>query len=168
MTKTIINLGIPAYLTLCTDNHTFESAAPAASSSFDDVTVKFQSAPEHLAIFLTAGPTPVRWLKLRWETAWPDKVRFLGDAWERGYGDLEWRGMSANRFMPWYFCAAGEQYILCCGVKVRPSAMCFWQTDSWHHSVPRRKMRRKRRETERTHFKSRGSCRQAHGRQHSL
>ena len=52
MTKTIINLGIPAYLTLCTDNHTFESAAPAASSSFDDVTVKFQSAPEHLAIFL--------------------------------------------------------------------------------------------------------------------
>lgn len=130
MTKTIINLGIPAYLTLCTDNHTFESAAPAASSSFDDVTVKFQSAPEHLAIFLTAGPTPVRWLKLRWETAWPDKVRFLGDAWERGYGDLEWRGMSANRFMPWYFCAAGEQYVLCCGVKVRPSAMCFWQTDS--------------------------------------
>lgn len=130
MTNTIKHLGIPAYLTLCTDNHTFESSAPAASSSFDDVTVKFLPEPEHLAIFLTAGSTPVRWLKLRWETAWPDNVRFLGDAWERGYGDLEWRGMSANRFMPWYFCAAGEPYTLCCGVKVRPSAMCFWQTDS--------------------------------------
>lgn len=73
---------------------------------------------------------PLCWLKIRWPMECPDHVRFLGDAWERGYGDLEWKGMSANRFMPWYFAAATPQGTSCYGVKVRPSALCFWQADS--------------------------------------
>lgn len=62
--------------------------------------------------------------------SWDKNVRFLGDAWERGYGDMEWKGMNPNRFMPWYFCAKSEAKSICYGVKVRPSAMCFWQVDS--------------------------------------
>ena len=130
MKKTIEHLGIPAYLTLCTDNGATEISSPGCQTAVGDVKAGFAQENGQLTVSVTAGHTPVRWLKLRWKAEWPDNVRFLGDAWERGYGDLEWRGMSANRFMPWYFCAAGAQYIFCCGVKVRPSAMCFWQTDS--------------------------------------
>lgn len=43
---------------------------------------------------------------------------------------MEWKGMNPNRFMPWYFCAKSEAKSICYGVKVRPSAMCFWQVDS--------------------------------------
>ena len=73
----------------------------------------------------------MKWIKLRWNNlSWDKNVRFLGDAWERGYGDMEWKGMNPNRFMPWYFCAKSEAKSICYGVKVRPSAMCFWQVDS--------------------------------------
>lgn len=41
---------------------------------------------------------------------------------------MEWKGMNPNRFMPWYFCAKSEAKSVCYGVKVRPSAMCFWQS----------------------------------------
>lgn len=130
MIRTMEHLGSPSYLTLCTDNETAEIPSPGRLASFKDVRVECHPETGLLTVRLTSETTPVRWLKLRWEASWPDNVRFLGDAWERGYGDFEWRGTSANRFMPWYFCAAGTQYIFCCGVKVRPSAMCFWQTDT--------------------------------------
>ncbi|MFR7899898.1 MAG: hypothetical protein ACLU6Y_08715 [Ruminococcus sp.] len=38
--------------------------------------------------------------------------------------------MSGNRYLPWYFLAKLSEKILCFGVKVRPSAMCYWQADT--------------------------------------
>ena len=29
-------------------------------------------------------------------------MKILGDHWERGYGDLAWRGIEPERIMPWY------------------------------------------------------------------
>ena len=99
--------------------------------NLDDINVNLNQDNEHLAIFLTAQTSKVKWIKLRWNNlSWDKNVRFLGDAWERGYGDMEWKGMNPNRFMPWYFCAKSEAKSICYGVKVRPSAMCFWQVDS--------------------------------------
>ena len=103
MKKTIEHLGIPAYLTLCTDNGATEISSPGCQTAVGDVKAGFAQENGQLTVSVTAGHTPVRWLKLRWKAEWPDNVRFLGDAWERGYGELEWRGMSVNRFMPWYF-----------------------------------------------------------------
>ena len=42
---------------------------------------------------------------LRWETIFPGETLFLGDHWERGYGDLQWRFLQPERVMPWYFAA---------------------------------------------------------------
>jgi alpha-galactosidase len=42
---------------------------------------------------------------LRWETTFPGDTLFLGDNWERGYGDLQWRFLQPERIMPWYFAA---------------------------------------------------------------
>jgi alpha-galactosidase len=56
---------------------------------------------------------------------------FLGDHWERGYGDLQWRFLQPERVMPWYFAAhdaaAGSTFMA--GVKVQPGALCFWTVD---------------------------------------
>ncbi len=51
-------------------------------------------------VTLTAQSTGVRFVTLFWEAALPDGCRFLGDAWERGYGDFEWRGFVFDRVMP--------------------------------------------------------------------
>ena len=131
MDKCIIDIRQPDYITIGTDKNEHETIINNDLVQFDDVRVEFAKIGEHCAIFLTADITPVRWIKLRWNNmTWDKKARFLGDAWERGYSDLQWQGMSARRFMPWYFAATHENNTICYGVKVRPSAMCFWQVDS--------------------------------------
>ena len=68
-------------------------------------------------------------VRLRWHAAFPDGSRFLGDQWERSYGDLEWRGIAGERLMPWYFLAARGGVTDGYGVKTGASAICCWQTD---------------------------------------
>lgn len=67
---------------------------------------------------------------LRWKLQFPEDTLYLGDAWERSYGDLQWRYLQPERVMPWYFAAhrpnAGT---LAVGVKTAPGALCFWLID---------------------------------------
>ena len=131
MLKNILKINRPDFIELTTETKTVTSKWKNDDYNLDDINVKLNQDNEHLAIFLTAQTSKVKWIKLRWNNlSWDKNVCFLGDAWERGYGDMEWKGMNPNRFMPWYFCAKSEAKSICYGVKVRPSAMCFWQVDS--------------------------------------
>ena len=131
MLKNILKVNKPDFIELTTETKTVTAKWENDDYNLDDINVKLNQDNEHLAIFLTAQTSKVKWIKLRWNNlSWDKNVRFLGDAWERGYGDMEWKGMNPNRFMPWYFCAKSEEKYVCYGVKVRPSAMCFWQVDS--------------------------------------
>lgn len=131
MLKNILKVNKPDFIELTTETKTVTVKWENDNYNLDDINVKLNQDNEHLAIFLTAQTSKVKWIKLRWNNlSWDKNVRFLGDAWERGYGDMEWKGMNPNRFMPWYFCAKSEAKSICYGVKVRPSAMCFWQVDS--------------------------------------
>lgn len=131
MLKNILKVNRPDFIELTTETKTVTAKWENDDYNLDDINVKLNQDNEHLAIFLTAQTSKVKWIKLRWNNlSWDKNIRFLGDAWERGYGDMEWKGMNPNRFMPWYFCAKSEAKSVCYGVKVRPSAMCFWQVDS--------------------------------------
>lgn len=131
MLKNILKVNRPNFIELTTETKTVTAKWENDDYNLDDINVNLNQDNEHLAIFLTAQTSKVKWIKLRWNNlSWDKNVRFLGDAWERGYGDMEWKGMNPNRFMPWYFCAKSEEKYVCYGVKVRPSAMCFWQVDS--------------------------------------
>lgn len=131
MLKNILKINRPDFIELTTETKTVTAKWENDDYNLDDINVKLNQDNEHLAIFLTAQTSKVKWIKLRWNNlSWDKNIRFLGDAWERGYGDMEWKGMNPNRFMPWYFCAKSEAKSVCYGVKVRPSAMCFWQVDS--------------------------------------
>ena len=83
-----------------------------------------------LAISVASPRSPLERLQLRWWGRLPQGSRFLGDHWERSYGDLEWRGFDADRVMPWYFLAATGQGTHGYGVKTGASAFCFWQADA--------------------------------------
>ena len=68
---------------------------------------------------------------LRWNLKFPASALFLGDQWERAYGDLQWRSFQPERVMPWYFGAhdprTGETTAI--GVATQPSVLCFWTVD---------------------------------------
>ena len=83
-----------------------------------------------LEVSLTAKRDFVKHIILRWNIEMPSDARFLGDAWERGYGDFEWRGFVTDRAMPWYFFISfAESSTIGIGVKVRPNALCCWNAD---------------------------------------
>ncbi len=119
-----------------------EGAGRFDSLRHEDAKIKLNLENSRLHVRLVADTTPVRFIRLRWNftsAEMPSEpVRITGDCWERGYGNLEWRGIVARRCMPWV-CAAstGSDMALddtgrityCYGVRVRSGAMCFWQYD---------------------------------------
>jgi alpha-galactosidase len=100
----------------------------------DDVEVSTEAKQmgpgKTLALSVASPRSPLARLHLRWLGRLPENSRFLGDHWERSYGDLEWRGFDADRVMPWYFLAATGQGTHGYGVKTGASAFCFWQADA--------------------------------------
>jgi alpha-galactosidase len=68
---------------------------------------------------------------LRWEEPVPSEVLVLGDAWERSYGDLQWRHLQPERLLPWYWLAHDRQSGITSGmgVDVQPAAFCSWTVD---------------------------------------
>lgn len=89
-------------------------------------------APEVDGFSVVLSPSEEALLRvhLRWELRVPDSLQYLGDAWERSYGDLAWLGMVPERVMPWYFLAFDGGSTFAGGVKTAPGALCFWQVDS--------------------------------------
>lgn len=122
-------LGLPDYVTVQTEEQVFISSGKKQTVQVGKTKVEFVDASGHEDILLSSQDA-VKCLKLRWNYTLSKHSVFLADAWERSYGDLEWKGMSGGRFMPWYFLASSPEKTECFGVKVRPSAMCFWQADT--------------------------------------
>lgn len=91
---------------------------------------KGQGESRTLAISIASPSSPLERLELRWWGRLPEGSRFLGDQWERSYGDLEWRGFDADRVMPWYFLAATGRGTHGYGVVTGAGAFCFWQADA--------------------------------------
>jgi alpha-galactosidase len=83
-----------------------------------------------LPITLTAPRDAVLRIGLRWKGSVPASWKFLGDHWERSYGDLEWRGIVPHRLMPWYFLATGGGVTQGCGVKTGCASIAYWQADT--------------------------------------
>lgn len=83
-----------------------------------------------VAISVTAPRTRLTRLRFRWHGAFPDGCRFLGDHWERTYGDLEWRGLAGDRLMPWYFLASQGGATHGYGVGTGARSICYWQADA--------------------------------------
>ena len=100
----------------------------------DDAITTADLAGNAVSLTLTAGATPVTYVKLRWNFRENEKpaspVRVYGDCWERGYGDLQWKGIEPDRCMPWVCASSNGTKTECFGVKTRPAALCFWKYDS--------------------------------------
>ena len=96
----------------------------------DDVRVITTPGTSTLTAQIAAPQSALCRVHLRWQVQAPTTARVLGDHWERGYGDLEWRGLAPERTMPWYFLLHDGARTHGCGVKTGAGALCFWQMDA--------------------------------------
>jgi alpha-galactosidase len=94
--------------------------------------VELTAASAGLGVVVTCPTGPLTRVVLRWETTFPADTLFLGDHWERGYGDLQWRYLQPERVMPWYSAAhhAASGRTFMAGVMTQPAALCFWTVDA--------------------------------------
>lgn len=81
-------------------------------------------------VAITTTRSAVQRVALSWNVSWPAGSLFLGDHWERGYGDLLWQCLQPERVMPWYFLSTGKSGTSGYGVRTGPNALCFWQADA--------------------------------------
>ncbi len=88
-----------------------------------------RGAPIELPIRILAPRTAITRVWLRWKGPIREGHRFLGDHWERSYGDLEWRGFVADRLMPWYFLSNDGRVTNGYGVKTGARSIAHWEVD---------------------------------------
>jgi alpha-galactosidase len=93
------------------------------------ISLGLESSNNGQRVWLEAPEGEVKRICMRWFAPVLAGWRFLGDAWERGYGDLEWRGIVPERVMPWYVLCWDGRQAAGFGVKTGPSALVYWQVD---------------------------------------
>lgn len=120
----------PDHVRIETDTGTYEATRVGTGFEAQGVFVELAPLDQGANVSLRAPTTPVRLVQLRWRLDMPSDARVLGDHWERGYGDLEWRGMIPERVLPWYALlhTAGRTYGF--GVKTGANCFAFWQVDA--------------------------------------
>ncbi len=105
--------------------------APGGSGRWDGagIAVQLSPVPGAMRAELSAPTVGVSRLALRWNDRLDATRLLLGDAWERGYGDFEWRGFVPDRVMPWYVLAWDGRRADGYGVRTGANAFCWWQVD---------------------------------------
>ncbi|MBL8026245.1 MAG: hypothetical protein JNL74_07530 [Fibrobacteres bacterium] len=96
----------------------------------DGAELLFSPTAQGNSIVLRASAKAVKRIECRWDIKIKTGTKFLGDHWERGYGDLEWRGIVPERVMPWYVMANFGQATEGFGVRTNPGAFAYWKVNS--------------------------------------
>lgn len=87
--------------------------------------------PGAVRVEIEAPNAAITCVALRWPTRFPFPARILGDHWERGYGDLEWRGTVPERMLPWYaiLCNDLTGELAGVGVETGAASLASWRVD---------------------------------------
>jgi len=88
----------------------------------------FQSCEPEIRVFLESSRR-VRTVILQWHGEFPADTLFLGDAWERSYGDLAWQPSPFWRTMPWYFLATNRAETAGYGVETGGNSLACWRLE---------------------------------------
>jgi len=109
--------------------HTIRARNSKSVWQHEDIGVATRLKDDGLHVELSSPKSAVRYVELRWQQRVPERMKYLGDHWERGYGDLSWTGMTPDKPMPWYFFVFDGAEIFGCGVKTGAQAFCWWNVD---------------------------------------
>jgi alpha-galactosidase len=95
-----------------------------------EVATEIGTAGAEAMVLVAAPKAALTRIRLRWHGAFPSGWRYLGDHWERSYGELEFRGLAGERLMPWYFLASDGREVHGYGVRTGAASICCWQVDA--------------------------------------
>ncbi|MFJ4837501.1 hypothetical protein [Streptomyces sp. NPDC088746] len=121
---------LPNSVEVVTGTHDVRLATHKGDGVFTAGGARIEVTHQGDALRLTAEAPPegLSLIVLRWRVPTPADALVLGDAWERAYGDLQWRPLQPDRPLPWYaLVSAGfDGPTTGWGVRTRAGAMCAW------------------------------------------
>lgn len=93
------------------------------------ISVRLDRTDGSLTVDIASPAERLESVTLVWRRPAKTGASYLGDAWERAYGDLAWKKLEADRVMPWYVMEFDGAATHGFGVKTGCRAMCYWQVD---------------------------------------
>lgn len=94
--------------------------------TYKGVTVKVRHKNESLHVDVHSPGEALHSIQLQWAYGAHQSL-FLGDHWERSYGDLSFQPPVFDRKLPWYFVQHSGADDACFGVKTGCNTICYWQ-----------------------------------------
>ena len=70
---------------------------------------------------------PLQAIRIQWQHEATAGAMFLGDHWERSYGDLQWRPYPTDVECPWYMLIQDGTKTACFGVQTAANSLCSWK-----------------------------------------
>lgn len=112
--------------------HDATNLAAVSPGQWEGLGVTVATRPDRggLGVELKAPAAAVKHLRLHWNATAPTGWKYLGDDWERAYGDLEWKPLENTGTMAWYFLATDGTTTHGYGVMTGPSALCSWAIET--------------------------------------
>lgn len=123
----------PDLIRIQTEEDGWRDAHRQSEGIWDGEGIRFAWVPQSTGRTVLEANAPTKALqriRLRWRTTPPSGALFLGDAFERGYGDLAWRTLVPERRMPWYVLESSEMGTDGLGVGCDATAFAVWQVDA--------------------------------------
>lgn len=95
--------------------------------AYRDVMVKLNYGSDELSVNIHSPTLALYNIQLQWHYIVPATSMFLGDHWERTYGDVHFQPPLFTRKLPWYFIQHNGSIATCFGVKTGCNSICCWQ-----------------------------------------
>lgn len=93
---------------------------------YKDIEVSLKAENKSQGIYILSPGLPLTGIRLKWKFSLAADTKFLGDHWERSYGDLEWKTDPSNVKNPWYVLIHDNKQTVGFGVKTGARSICWW------------------------------------------
>jgi alpha-galactosidase len=109
--------------------NTWIALTPSGSSiwTYQDLKVSLEHSENGLPVRIQSPTLAIQAVRLSWKFDPPTGSSYLGDHWERSYGDLGWQPASSLNKAPWYLLVYDGSQTRCFGVRTGCGAVCYWQ-----------------------------------------
>lgn len=127
-------IGLPQKLVAYTNNGVINMHADGEGIwGAKDISIKLKVQRGVLTTFVNAKYSGINKIRIAWQVKSDDTAKFLGDHWERAYGDLpgdlSWEILNPNRIMPWYMLVHADKKTTGYGVETGGNSFCSWQAN---------------------------------------
>jgi alpha-galactosidase len=94
--------------------------------SYKEIHVNLKTNGNALGVYASSPKQELSNVRLKWKHNTSASAKFLGDHWERSYGDLQWKTIAAGIKNPWYVIIHDDKQTACFGVKTGANSICWW------------------------------------------